>query len=130
VVSEGAGERSVKESALLGARGWLNLPMAAVQTAAVAALSGHAPPPALDDAAADVAPRPLVRIYGSNGQAAERELNPIYFEAAREPKVFWEVEGAGHTGGIDAQPSEYERRVISFFDEALLDVRGQGESDG
>jgi hypothetical protein len=119
VVSEGAGERSVRETALLGSRGWFTLPTAAVQTAAVAVLSGDPPPPALDDAAAQVAPRPLLLVYGSNGQPGEKELNPIYFEAAGEPKSLWEVEGAGHTGGIDAQPGEYEQRVIGFFDDAL-----------
>ena len=129
VVSEGAGERSVRESALLGAGGWFNLPMAAIQTAAVALFSGDLPPPALDDAAAQVAPRPLFLIYGSSGQAGEKELNPIYFDAAGEPKVIWEVEGAGHTGGIDAHPLQYERRVISFFDDVLLSA-GQQESAG
>jgi hypothetical protein len=28
--------------------------------------------------------------------------------------------GASHTGGIDAPPREYARRVIAFFDAALL----------
>jgi dienelactone hydrolase len=125
VVSEGGGERSVRESALLGARGWLNLPTAAVQTAALALLSGDAPPPALDDAAAQIAPRPLLLIFGSNGQGAEKELNPIYFNAAGQPKAIWEVTGAGHTGGLAAEPSEYEQRVISFFDAALLDANPQ-----
>ena len=31
--------------------------------------------------------------------------------------------GAGHVGGIDAQPAEYEQRVVSFFDEALLGAK-------
>jgi hypothetical protein len=30
------------------------------------------------------------------------------------------VPGAGHTGGIEARPAEYERRVVGFFDDALL----------
>jgi len=30
------------------------------------------------------------------------------------------VPGSGHTGGINARPKEYERRVIGFFDRALL----------
>ena len=120
VVSEGAGERSVRESALLGARGWFNLPTAAVQTASVALLSGDTPPAALDELAARLAPRPLFLIYGSEGQGAEKNLNPRYFEAAGEPKTLWEVPGAGHTGGIDARPGEYEQRVVSFFDDALL----------
>ena len=60
-------------------------------------------------------------IYGSEGQGGEKELNPRYFEAANEPKTLWEVPGAGHTGGIDARSVEYEQRVVSFFDDALLD---------
>ena len=36
------------------------------------------------------------------------------------PKTLWEIPGAGHVGGIRAQPAEYERRVVGFFDDALL----------
>ena len=49
-----------------------------------------------------------------------RELTPGYYATAGEPKAIWEVPGASHTGGIDTQPREYERRVIAFFDHALL----------
>ena len=55
----------------------------------------------------------------SDGQGGE-ELNPDYFEAAGEPKTLWEIPEGGHTGGIDAQPEEYEARVVGFFDRALL----------
>ena len=34
------------------------------------------------------------------------------------------VPGAEHTGGIDAHPAEYERRVVRFYDQALLDKGG------
>jgi dienelactone hydrolase len=127
VVSEGAGERSVRESALLGARGWFGVPTAAVWTTSVALLSGDAPPAALDDLAARFAPRQLFLIYGAEGQGGEKELNPRYFAAAGEPKTLWEVPDAGHTGGIDARPGAYEQRVVSFFDGALL---GRGASAG
>ena len=30
----------------------------------------------------------------------------------------WKTD-SGHTGGYDAAPREYERRVVSFFDDAL-----------
>jgi hypothetical protein len=30
------------------------------------------------------------------------------------------VPGSRHTGGLEAEPAEYERRVIAFFDDALL----------
>jgi hypothetical protein len=33
--------------------------------------------------------------------------------------VVWEVPGSGHMGGIDAQPEQYEDRVVSFLDDAL-----------
>jgi hypothetical protein len=48
------------------------------------------------------------------------DLNRGYYAAAGEPKTLWEIPESGHTGGIEARPREYERRVVSFFDEALL----------
>ena len=32
----------------------------------------------------------------------------------------WRVPGSDHTGGFEAQPAEYERRVVAFLDDALL----------
>lgn len=52
-------------------------------------------------------------------QGAETE-NPTFYAAAGEPKTIWEIPEASHTGGLDARPEEYERRVIAFFDKALL----------
>ncbi len=54
------------------------------------------------------------------GQGGEAELTETFYEAAHEPKEIWLVPGAGHTGGIEARPAEYERRVVGFFDDALL----------
>jgi fermentation-respiration switch protein FrsA (DUF1100 family) len=48
------------------------------------------------------------------------ELTPSYYAAAGEPKAIWEVAGASHTGGIDTHPRAYERRVVGFFNDALL----------
>jgi fermentation-respiration switch protein FrsA (DUF1100 family) len=119
VVSEGAGVRSVREDLLRGPSGWFALPEAAVQTAALAVMSGTPPPPALDDLAARISPRPLFLIYAGHGAGGE-ELNPKYFRAASQPKTLWKIDGAGHVGGLEAGPQEYEARVISFFDDALL----------
>ena len=119
VVSEGAGTRSVREDVLRGPRGWLALPQAALQTAAVAVMSGTAPPPALDDLVRRIAPRPTFLIYAGHGGGGE-ELNVEYFRAASAPKVLWRIAEAGHVGGLDARPQEYERRVTGFFDRALL----------
>ena len=70
----------------------------------------------------------MLFIYGEHDQPNVRDLTPGYYAAAGRPKAIWEVAGAGHTGGIDAQPRQYERRVIAFFDRALLasnDLEGE-----
>ena len=67
-----------------------------------------------------IAPRPLLLIHAGNGGGGE-ELNPDYFRAASAPKTIWKIAEAGHVGGFEARPREYERRVTRFFDRALLD---------
>jgi hypothetical protein len=119
VISEGAGVRSVREHLLRGARGWFSLPEVAAQTAAVAVMSGTAPPASLADLVPRIAPRPLLLIYAGRGGGGE-ELNPDYYEAASAPKTLWKIPEAGHVGGYQARPREYEQRVIGFFDRALL----------
>jgi uncharacterized protein len=118
VVSDGAGERSVRETWLHGARAALALPEAAVQTTAVAALSGTLPPPSLESVASRVAPSAVFFIYAGRGGGGE-DLNPAYYRAAHRPKAIWKVAEAGHTGGFAAEPLQYERRVIAFFDRYL-----------
>jgi pimeloyl-ACP methyl ester carboxylesterase len=124
VVSEGAGLRSVRETFarqdVPAVQVWLQAPAEAVLTAATALLSADPPPASLEDLAARVAPRPILFVYGENGQETERVLTPAYAAAAGPTAQLWEVPGAGHTGGLEAQPEEYERRLIEFFDDALL----------
>lgn len=120
VVSEGAGIRSVREALeKSGVSKWLAVPQWAVMTAATALFSNERPPPNLDDLVGRISPRHLFLIYATKGQGGE-ELNPTYFESAGEPRELWEITDASHTGGIDARPEEYERRVVAFFDRALL----------
>jgi len=124
IVSEGAGIRSVREA--LSRRGQsalelaLQYPQDLVQTISVWLLGDETVPPPLTVAAAQIAPRAVFLIYGEDGQEVEKALNPVLYDAAYPPKAIWEVPGAGHTGGIEAQPEEYERRVIGFFDRTLL----------
>jgi fermentation-respiration switch protein FrsA (DUF1100 family) len=119
VVSEGAGVRSIREDLLRGPRGWFALPEAAVQTAALTVLSGTGPPPSLEDLVSRIAPRPLFLIYAGHGAGGE-ELNVEYFRAASAPKALWRIAEAGHVGGLQARPLEYEQRVTRFFARALL----------
>jgi fermentation-respiration switch protein FrsA (DUF1100 family) len=122
VVSEGAGVRSVREDLVRGPRGWLALPESAVQTAAVAVLSGTRPPPSLTDLVRRISPRPLLLVYAGRGGGGE-ELNPDYYRVARAPKGLWKIAEAWHVGGFRARPRAYEKRVTSFFDRALLGPR-------
>jgi dienelactone hydrolase len=118
VVSEGAGIRSVREEVLQGAASIPALPTQAVQTAALAVLSGASPPPSLRDLVRRIAPRPVFLIYAEHGVGSE-DLNKSFYRAAGEPKQLWCVQGAGHTGGYRSDPRSYERRVVGFFDRAL-----------
>jgi dienelactone hydrolase len=123
VVSEGAGIRSLREALAIpetSAKLQASL-VHAVVTPGVALFSNTLPPPSLEDLVGRIAPRPVFIIYAKPGQGGEAELSQAFYEGAREPKTIWQVAGAGHTGGIEAQPREYEQRVIAFFDRALLD---------
>ena len=122
VVADGAGERSVRESRLRGRAGWPSLPSYLVQTAAVAVLSGDRPPPSLADLVPRIAPRPLLLIGAGSDNGGE-DLQPHYFAAANEPKEFWKIPEAGHTGGYAARPREYALRLTGFFDAALAPRR-------
>lgn len=119
VVSEGAGTRSIREELLHGADSIPALPTQAVQTAALAVLSGTLPPPSLHDLIQRIAPRPVFLISAEHGAGGE-DLNENFYAAAGEAKQFWRVDGARHTGGYQAAPGAYERRVVGFFDHVLL----------
>jgi hypothetical protein len=122
VVSEGAGIRSIREAlAIPQTRKRLEAVIAhLVVTPATALFSNDRPPPSLEDLIGRIAPRPVFLVYAVPGQGGEAELTEVFHDAAREPKTIWLVPGSGHTGGIEAQPDEYERRVVAFFADALL----------
>ena len=122
VVSEGAGER-VGEADVSGVERILVAPTMTVMTAAMTIFQNHSPPPPLVDRIELIAPRPVFLIYAVPGMGGEAVRQPKYFAAAGEPKQIWRVPGSDHTGGLDAQPAEYERRVTAFFDDALLRTR-------
>jgi uncharacterized protein len=119
VVSEGAGIRSVREAVKLpGLDSWITTGVVALTTAATAAFASDLPPRGLTDLIAEITV-PVFFIYATPGRGGE-SLTPAYYEAASKTKELWAAEG-GHTSAIDAEPREYERRVIAFFDRALLD---------
>jgi dienelactone hydrolase len=123
VVSEGGSGRSVRDE--LANHGFrvgelTGLATQAVLTGAVAVFTNNLPPEDLKSLAGRISPRAAFFIYGEHGQGgSEKKPNQGFYAEAGEPKELWEVPGAQHVGGITTQPTEYERRVIAFFDEAL-----------
>jgi hypothetical protein len=119
VVSEGAGF-PLGDADLTGVEGALATPLQLVMRGAASVFANHAPPTKIVDTIGRIAPRPVFLIYAEPGMGGEDVRQPQYFAAAGEPKALWQVPGAEHTGGIDARPAEYERRVVDFLDAALL----------
>ena len=121
VVSEGAGRQSLADQLQLPdvpkAVRWLS-PMT-METVAGVVLADRMPPGGLADAIARIAPRPVLLISGGRGNADE-ELNAVYRDAGGPTVTHWEIAQAGHTGGLATAQAEYERRVVGFFDRALL----------
>ena len=70
----------------------------------------------------EIAPRPILLIYGTNEPAlygARLEL------AAAGPNAeLWEVEGAVHGNYQYVAPEEFEQRVIAFYNRAF-DIEDQ-----
>jgi hypothetical protein len=123
IVSEGASGQSLRdELANPGLSGrLLDLPTQVTLTAALTVFGNALPPPSLKGEVAKIAPSSVFLVYGENGQGgSEARPNAGFYAAARRPKQLWEVPGAQHIAGITTAPAEYERRVVGFFDTALL----------
>jgi fermentation-respiration switch protein FrsA (DUF1100 family) len=121
VVSDGAGMRSHREALELdGSMRPVALATWAIATPVTALFGNDLPPPSLKDLVPRIAPRPVLFIYAGRKPSGGEELNEKFYAAAGQPKALWRIANAAHTGGITAQPREYERRVIGFFDHALL----------
>jgi fermentation-respiration switch protein FrsA (DUF1100 family) len=90
----------------------------AVITGATATFANELPPPNLRDLSRRIT-APVFFIYAGHGQGGEN-LTARFYAAAQEPKILWKIPDAEHTGGIEARPAEYERRVVGFFDRNLL----------
>ena len=82
--------------------------------------SGIHAPASIRETIGDIVPRPILLIACGSTDSIERRINEAYFEMAQEPKLFWAIPETGHGGGLRARPEEYEERVVTFFDEALL----------
>jgi uncharacterized protein len=121
IVSEGASGRSARDDQANGGVRWQDRLGDAVATVSTALFTSNTPPAALKDLVPRIGNRPLFFVYGERGQPIEKRANTGFYAEAKGPKELWEVPGSGHIGGIDAQPADYERRVVGFFNRFLLE---------
>jgi pimeloyl-ACP methyl ester carboxylesterase len=86
--------------------------------------TGVSDPIALSEVIRDISPRPLLLL--STGRDIEKRVAAHYYALASDPKAHWNIPEAGHGGGSQARPGAYEKRIVAFFEEALLGgQRGQ-----
>lgn len=121
VVSEGAGIRSLSEQlvdydAAMVVRGFHAM---VVQQVGLALFSNESPPPRLIDLVPRIAPRPTLLIWAPEGGNVET-MNPMYQRLIGPSADIWAMHDVEHIKGLESQPEEYERRVVGFFDLALL----------
>jgi uncharacterized protein len=94
----------------------------------VAALSEHLLPydptevePLME--VAKIAPRACLFIHGLRDRTCAPEDSVRLYEAARDPKGLWLVEGAGHCDAYFLDREAYCDRVAAFFEEHLWESR-------
>ncbi len=66
-----------------------------------------------------ISPRPVLFIHGTDDIVVPVSMSKKLFEAAREPKRLWIINGAGHLECHRLKGKEYEETIANFFTEAL-----------
>jgi pimeloyl-ACP methyl ester carboxylesterase len=84
----------------------------------VALWTGIPIPAGIPDVIKAISPRPIMFI--DTGQAEGRRLVRYFYGIADEPKQLWEIPETYHGGQYAARSLEYEEKMITFFNDALL----------
>ena len=71
------------------------------------------------DVVGKLSPRSLLIIANERDAVVGSDESLRVFDAAGEPKQLWIVPEANHACGWQAEPQEYERRVVAFLRESL-----------
>jgi uncharacterized protein len=124
LVAEGAPVRLFKLGAVLGPL-WRGIaPMMLWHAERQSGISSDSVRPV--DSIAQVSPRPVFLIHGTQDQLFGPHHSVALFEAAREPRALWLLPGANHAGLRPTPPADYDARLVDFFRHALLADSGAG----
>ena len=70
---------------------------------------------------ADISPVPVLIIHGGNDEKIGPNIGRQLYEDAAEPKELLLIEEAGHVDFEDFQPELYNKTLVDFFDQYLLE---------
>jgi pimeloyl-ACP methyl ester carboxylesterase len=122
VVAEGATGRTAADKGWLsdayGWRGAVQEQVESVQFGVTDLLTTASPPRSLIDAVRDATNVPFLLITAGTVKDEQHAADALR-AAAPDRVAVWNVDGAAHTGGLDADPPGWERHVIDFFDQHL-----------
>jgi fermentation-respiration switch protein FrsA (DUF1100 family) len=122
VVAEGATGRTAADKTWLsdvyGWRGTVQEQVEKIQFGVTDLLTTASPPRSLPDAVRRAERVPFLLITAGTVTDEHHAANALR-TAAPDRVAVWNVEGATHTGGLDTDPAEWERRVIGFLDQHL-----------
>ncbi|HEY6583871.1 MAG TPA: alpha/beta fold hydrolase [Gaiellaceae bacterium] len=118
VVAEGAGVRAYGDA--IDTKEWLGLPYTWMMFAGAQVLSAETNVRSVGDYVGEGEPNRVLLIAAGKGLGSEDKLNPIWADRAKGRVLLWELPESKHTGAIDLEPEEYERRVVGFFNRRLL----------
>lgn len=71
------------------------------------------------DVIASISPRAVLLIHGARDETLPAQNSYQLYEAARDPKELYILENVGHGGFLDAEPTEYPHRIITFLGKYL-----------
>jgi hypothetical protein len=58
---------------------------------------------------------PLLIMHGDRDEVVPFDLGRALFEAAPEPKTFWQIPGSGHNDIVQTAGLAYRERLRSFY---------------
>lgn len=120
IVADGATHRSLDElRALPSERSLVRNFVPRVMFATVQVLTGDEPPKSLLEAMR-AAPGTAFLLIAAGGNDGEVRYNQRFAEVVGQRAELWVAPGASHTRALTQYPDEYERRVIGFLEDALL----------
>jgi hypothetical protein len=64
---------------------------------------------------------PLLVIHGDRDSVVPFKLGRALFDAAREPKAFWAVQGADHNDLVETAGPRYAERLREFYASLRVD---------